>query len=170
MDSEELAAIDSMIGVAVDTLDKVSQLRISWEALDFSSNGTKTLFDQFKKAGAWAEFINAKISVLEQEKLPITELLKDRKALFEKQKDEILKKQSKDWVAKGYAYQERLAFASIEAGDPYQKDREIESRLSFLDGHLALLRVKARQFSDFKADAKVAVSIMNFGHLLGELK
>lgn len=174
--------MDSEIGGLYGVLDKLSTeialwvheiinvQYVNWEALQWHKTGPGTLFEEFRKAGAWADSIGSRILDFEQKKNDIVYHLSSWKAQLKDEVERIQKTNAKQWVMSGYAYQEREAFARIDAGDKVHYGTLIDARLERISSSLTTAKAKVAQLNSFRADARIAATLMNFGNQLGELK
>jgi hypothetical protein len=141
-----------------------------WSKINWHQSGPANLYEEFQKVAGWYDYVISKLLDFEQEKNKITSLLNDWKVDIEGRIDEEIANRSKGWVMTGFAYQERLALAKISVGEDVRFLAKLEVKLERLNSQLAVIKAKAKQLADFKADAKTASQLMNFGHVLGELK
>jgi hypothetical protein len=164
--TSELAAL---LDEAISVFDEVAGVTIDWNSIKWSKQGPSALFEQFRIAGGWADFILNKVFFLEQKRNKIISDFSNFKILIEKRMEGALKTGGKRLITEGYAYQERVTMARIEVGDAIWDEAVFDKRLESLNSALSIIKAKAKQFTDFKADARVAVSMLNFGHSIGEL-
>jgi len=143
---------------------------IDWAALQWTTKGPASLFDQYTKAGSWSDFIESRLLAFELRKNAILVRFNDGKASLEVRQDAILRDHLTSWISRGMSQTERAMLAKIELGDSGYEQAAFERLLIVVDASLVVLKAKVRQLKDFRADAKAIAQIMNFGHVLGELR
>jgi len=161
--------LESLTAEAFAVYEQVAGVNIDWNALKWDKSGPAGIFDQFKIAGGWADFISSKVFDLEHKRNKITSDFNDLRISTERRLESALKSGSKRLITEGYALQERVAMARIEVGDAVWDQTVFDKKLESLNSALSLVKAKAKQFTDFKADARIATSMLNFGHSIGEL-
>lgn len=166
---ELTANLESITRDAMAFYEQVRNQNVDWSQLNWSANGPAALFEQFKVAGGWADYITGKMLDFEAEKNVVIGLFENFRTSIEKDYEAALKRGSKGFITSGYAWQERSAFARMDSPGSWAI-AVFDKRLENLNNTLALLKAKAKMFSDFKGDAKVAASLLNFGHVLQEFK
>jgi len=161
--------LDALTREAYSIYEGVAGVNIDWNALKWDKSGPSGLFDQFRIAGGWADFISSKVFDLEHKRNKITSDFNDLRISTERRLEGALKSGSKRLITEGYALQERTAMARIEVGDAVWDLTVFDRKMESLNSALSLVKAKAKQFTDFKADARIATSMLNFGHSIGEL-
>lgn len=167
MDYKNLSALTTRV---INYNGSLHSVGIDWSSLSWSEHGPHVLFEQFKLAGGWADHILSNLHDFEAEKANIIRGFESSRASVEKAMDASMVKNAKKLIMDGYAFQERSAFARMEVNDPVWNSTEFDRQIQVLDSFLMLIRAKAKMFTDFKGDAKVAASLMNFGNQLGDLR
>ena len=148
---------------------EIANVSLDWNVIKWDKNGPSALFEQFRTAGGWADYIISKVLGLEHKRNKIINDFNDLRISTEKRLEGALKTGSRKLITEGYAYQERMALARIEVGDAVWDQTVFDRKMESLNSTLALIKSKAKQFTDFKSDARIAVSMLNFGHSIGEL-
>jgi hypothetical protein len=143
---------------------------VDWNALQWSSKGAANLFEEFRRAGAWADSITSRTLDFEQEKNGIACAFRNLKVQLEEKVEKTLQANVKSWVMQGYAQQERQSLARIEVGDAIYNMNRVDNRISDIEVMIGVLKAKSQQLTAFKNDARAATALMNFGNQLGELK
>jgi len=177
MDSETIEIAKTLIfqfDVLYSQLQKdcseVKNYVVQWSALSWSSHGAANLFDEFKRAGGYSEYFNAKIHTAEMVRADLLLALSDVRILVEQKKAGLMVKNTKGYVTSGLAHQERESMLQIDLGDLGYHLKQIEARLESIKILMELLKSRVQQFNSFRMDARAVSDMMRFGNFLGELK
>ncbi len=162
--------LEQIVHEAQKFYEQVRGHRLDWESLKWSVNGPAGMFEQFRLAGGWHDYITSQVQEFEHRRNVAVSHWSPFKIQVEKDLGEKQYAQVKKFVDQKFAYQERHLFARIEVGDRAWNLTVFENLMSQIESALDLLKAKAKMFADFKNDVRVAVQIMNFGNQLGELR
>jgi hypothetical protein len=173
LESDIESAINSLSSLREDVSSFYKQAsqgcNIDWSSLDWSKKGPASVFNQLKIAGAWVEFMTSNLLQFETRRNEVVVFLDSARIQIEKDYEAALKKNARSNVIAGFAYQERAAFAKIDVGDVIYTLAVADKALEAVNASLLVLRTKIKLISDFKNEAKLATTLLNFGNVIGEL-
>ena len=176
MDSELKQKMDELaeLGASTATLyNEVITKPISdvpnWGVLEYSKHGVSSLFDEFKKTAAFADYISGKIVEIELSRSKTVCWLNMLQVRLDLKTDEEHKKQLSVWVGKGYAHAERRMLASMVVGDDVYELKKARIVLERIDTIIVAIKARHKEMVSFKFDVKVVKDFLNFGNLIGEL-